>query len=526
MSFFSFYKTHVFFYFILFEKVITNSTFKIWQHPFIKFFNFFIFCYNMAQRALINIGNIPIGCLYNSISELEAQKISLVSQAATKNENLADICLSTSLWKNLYSYHFPNFEFKTSQKNNDVDWLNRYAKRYAISSNIKANKPKVKSFMNNDISKIRTLTNAFAFNTPKDISLVVYDYLDNECKYEETSKFEIGNNDFIFLNNHTMVSVGDTVALFDLNQSSEILRSNNVDYRFLRPNNNINLDSHIQSINESSFAILWNKNGTIYDTRDNMFSRRCHFQCDDNLIATASVRSILYTATPSGITAYDTRGSRGMVLWKKYYRNDKSTFCDFNMNTETALLGNRIINLQTGLSQAFYDPAYTDNSTRRGANTRRHMQDVDMPINGAIVNDKYAVFGFEKRSVVLFDYKSPSPTNVNDDDSRALQTGKVVSTFEFADGGIKSISAAYINNVIAVAADFSIKILKISKRANDQQTSDQLTDIRSVVTGSVGARKRGDIGPIKQVVFDGERLITNMGTFVRVYDFYTAKSKK
>lgn len=470
----------------------------------------------------INIKNIPIGCLYNSISKLEAPKISLISQVATeRNETLNRLCLSKSLWKNLYINHFPTFEFQTSQKNNDVDWLTRYAKRYAIATNIKNNKPKVKSFLNDDVSKIRTLTNAFAFNTPKDITLVVYDYLDNECKYEESSKFDIKNNDFIFLNDHKMVSVGDSVALFDLNQKSEILRSNSIDYRFLRPNMSGGpIESHVQSISESSFAILWNKNGTVYDTRENMFSRRCFFICEDNIIATANDGSILYLATPSSVTAYDTRAARGLVLWKKFYRNDNSTFCDFNIKSNRALLGNRIIDLQLGQSIAFYDPSSSDN-TIRGAGRRHGSQNADMPINGAIVDDKFAAFGFEKRSVVLFDYSQTSQQNFGDDDTNAAHAGKTISTFDFPDGGIKSISASYINDVIAVAADYSIKILKVPKKSDEK-----LTDIRTVSTGSVGARKRGEIGSIKQVVFDGERLITNMGTFVRVYDFYTGKKAK
>ena len=147
-----------------------------------------------------------------------------------------------------------------------------------------------------------------------------------------------------------------------------------------------------------------------------------------------------------------------------------------------------------------------------------------MPIHGAIVNKQYAVFGFDKRSVVLFDYTQKGSNHRYahmDDDQIAANTGKVASNYEFADGGIKSISAAQVNDVIAVAADYSIKILKIPKKQGDQ-----LKDVRSVTTGSIGARKRNEIGPIKQVVFDGERIVTNMGTFVRVYDFYTGKEAK
>lgn len=477
------------------------------------------------KNPLINIQNLPIGCLYNSVSMLEPSKISLISQAKTDNENLSDLCLSNSLWKKLYAFHFPNFEFQTSLKNNDVDWLSRYAKRYAIATNIKTNKPKVKSFVNDDIYKIRTLTNAFAFNTPKDITLVVYDYLDNECRYEQTSKFNIQNNDFVFLNNHTMVSVGDNVALFDLNQNKEILRSNTVRYRFYQDNaNQAEIQTHIQPINERSFAILWNKNGNVYDTRENMFSNRCHFFCDENIIATANDGSNLYIATPSGMTAYDTRGSKGMILWRKYYNGDASSYCDINIKTNTALLGNRIIDLQRGLSIAFYDPAFVDNAAGQDA-IYRHNRRPDMPINGAIVNEKYAIFGFEKRTINLFDYTISRPVrrhiHDDDDDQKAANTGKVTSSFDFSDGGIKAISASVINDVIAVAADYSIKILKVPKNSNDQ-----LKDIRSVITGSVGARKRGEIGPIKQIIFDGERLITNVGSFVRVYDFYTGKKAK
>jgi hypothetical protein len=38
--------------------------------------------------------------------------------------------------------------------------------------------------------------------------------------------------------------------------------------------------------------------------------------------------------------------------------------------------------------------------------------------------------------------------------------------------------------------------------------------------GSTGQRKSGAIPAVKEVLFDGERIFTNNGAFVRVYDFY------
>lgn len=429
----------------------------------------------------IDLSTIPAGCLFNSFSYLKPDKVGLISQTARTNSNdLAELCTSNSLWRNLYHNHFPQFKFLLgNQTVNYTNWISSYHKRYAICSNIKQNKPKVKSFVNKNIQKIRTLANAFAFNTPEDITFVIYDYLENECKYEDRPKINIPNDDFDFLSNDKLIAVGQDLIVYNLSRECVSVKTS---YQNAANDSN----SFLRSIDEYCFAITSNGQTFLYDTRQDIFSTKCIFENEDKVITTSNNGLEFYVASPLSITAYDTRNPRGQILWKTAIREENTGYCDFNITLKRSLLGTSIIDLSTGQLISQYP-------------VRR---DILTPICGAIANNQMAVFGLPSQNLVFFDYAD----------------SQVKATYHFQNEDINSLCPSHLNGIIAVAADYDIKILKLPKGPNWE-----VEEARKLQTGSIALRKNGQIGPIKQIVFDGERLLVNTTGFVRVYDFYTPK---
>ncbi|OHT09224.1 hypothetical protein TRFO_21963 [Tritrichomonas foetus] len=417
----------------------------------------------------MNLNGISPVCLHNSLTQLKPDKIALLSQ--TKKE-IADFCHSNSLWKDRYYHQFPTYGFQTKKRYDNVDWLSRYAKRYAIMSNIKSHKPKVKSFVNDKIINIKTLTNAFAYNTSDSISIVVYDYFDNECLYEQAATFKVKNKDFVFLDTRTLISVDeDSISIFDLEKHQKVTEHQV----------HFGTSPHIQPIDSTSFAVISNGQCIVYDVKQQL-NRKCTFIHNNDVIGTASDGQKIYIASEKDLTAHDTSNPRGPILWN-YIQMEGAKFCSFNVKSKRALFGNKIINLNNGVEVSQF-----------------HNDDT---VCGAIANDHIAVFGCSRRAVIFFDYVE----------------SKVVGQYQFSvSEGIKSIDSAITNDNVAVAADFNIKILKLPDKDGNVE------EIRKVNCGSIGQRKTGEIDAVKQVVFDGERLITNMNKFVRVYDFYTGKT--
>ncbi|OHS93418.1 hypothetical protein TRFO_11843 [Tritrichomonas foetus] len=418
---------------------------------------------------LMNLNGIPAGCLRGSICSLEPSKVGMLSQTY---EEMEDLCVSNSLWKVLYDNKFPIHSFMTKKREENIDWLSRYSKRYSIASNLKKHRPKVHSFNDDKINKIRTLDNAFAYNTPDKISLIVYEYFDDECTYEKAAEFTKKNHDFLFLDNNSLLSVkSNNFTIFDITKQTKKLKQTQT----------LGINPILERMSQNVFSVVSDSKCSVFDTRDSLHSI-CTFWQNGHIIGSSHDGSILYVACKNHLTAHDTKNPRGPVLWHSYVGN-KISFFSANVKERRAIYGNHIINLDDGEVCAYYN--YPDTTT------------------AAVVNDHIAVFGHENRSAVFYNYENCT----------------VAGCFQFGeDEGIKSIDPAIVNNTIAIAADYNITILKTPDEAGNVE------QIRSVQCGSIAQRKRGDIGPVKQIVFDGERLITNMETFVRVYDFYTGKS--
>ncbi|KAH0789598.1 hypothetical protein GPJ56_006484 [Histomonas meleagridis] len=314
--------------------------------------------------------------------------------------------------------------------------------------------------------------NAFAYNTSSSIFLNAYEYQENECKYEELYHIPIENQDFVFLDSQSILSVGvNNLAIIDLQTQK------NTFY-------NIETGSHphIQPISSDLFAIINKGKCCVYDIREGC-DTRCEFYHNSNILETSHEGSTIFIAGSEDISAHDVRNPRGPVLWS-YSTNKEIPFCSFNIKEKFALCGNHIINLMNGKCVS--------------------KSDVYNPVCGSIYDNKIAIIGSERRSLLFYNY----------------QKHEEVATFMFTEHeGIKSIDSSSMNGYVAVAADYNVKILKAPT-----ENEPNVSEVRNVLCGSIAQRKRGEIGPVKQVVFDGERLITNMGSFVRVYDFYTGKA--
>ena len=423
----------------------------------------------------MNLNDIPIGCLFDSLSVIDPKEIGLVSQI---NKETSEICQSNTLWKAKYYNRFPVYGFHVKEKNVDSNWIIKFAKRYSILSNIKDHKPKVKSFVKNDIIVTKLLTNAFAYNTEDSINFVIYYYSDNECSYEQCDTINVKNKDFVFLGTEMIVSADkDNISAYSIPLKKFVYSNDN--YFGETP--------HLQPIDSARIAIISKGNCVVYDAlRD--FNLKCMFTHKKDVISTASLDNSIFIASSNEIIAHDTNNPRGPILWSCYL-DDLSVgnmFCTFNTALKRALFQTYIVDLTNG--------KIIDKFRRSNTN--------DKIVCGTIANNHIAIFGCDKRSVIFYDYIRK----------------KIISEFQFGiDEGIKSIDANVLNDNIIVAADYTIKILKLPDENGN------VKEIRTLQCGSIAQRKRGEIGPIKQVIFNGEKIITNMGKFVRVYDFYTGK---
>jgi hypothetical protein len=97
-----------------------------------------------------------------------------------------------------------------------------------------------------------------------------------------------------------------------------------------------------------------------------------------------------------------------------------------------------------------------------------------------------------------------------------------VAVHQFGENeGIKSIASAF-NGKVAVAGTYTIRMFTVDRKEAKKVSVAPIDKVLRM--GSVKERQAGRIPAVKEVLFDGERCITNNGAFIRVYDFYTGKS--
>jgi hypothetical protein len=356
----------------------------------------------------------------------------------------------------------------------DVDWLSRFSCRHAIAANVARGRSKVQSFPDpTEIRHLRTLTNAFAYNTPHSIVLVLYDYLDASCQYERASEFAVDQSDFVFMDEKSIISVGDqNVTLIDIptrNQTRFPVR--------------VGPTPNIQPIDSNLFAVVSTGDCFVCDVREGC-DRRCQFAHARGVLSTANRGTTLFVSSESDVTAHDIRNPRGPVLWNFAAIGERNKFCDFNVRADHALFGNHVVNLTSG--------------------TEAWATDVAEPECGSVLDTEIVITGCKRRSVVFSNYARKERIG-------AHPFGE--------DEGIKSIAGAF-NGKVVVAGDFTIRIFSVEKGPAEVKVEASSKVLRM---GSVKERKSNAIPPVKEVVFDGERCITNNGKFVRVYDFFTGR---
>lgn len=420
----------------------------------------------------MDLSSIPSWCLYDTISTLDPSTIANLAQTS---ENMADVCTSQTLWKEIYHLRFPPSKFRLTNQQYSANWMNMFSKRYAIVTNIANEKPKVKSFHEkSSITHLRTLTNAFAYSTSNQISLVIYDYFDNECKYEQTRTFNVSSTDFLFMDSNSIITVDpNNVTLIDIETSQ--MQSFDVE---------VGRNPSIHSVSPNLFAVVSNGESFIYDVREGC-DKKCKFTHKGDIKCLASEGTTLYIASSKDLTAHDVRNPRGPIIWNSV-NLDNPEFCSINIPYKKALFGTHVVDMATG---------------RLIANTN-----INQTVCGSIIDKNICVTGCKHRAVVFYDYNNKK---------------EVVGSIQFGvDEEIRSICSSTLNGKVAIAGSFTVRLFDTSYKDNEFSAS----IIKTVQCGSVRQRKQGE-GLVQDVIFDGERLITNMDTFVRVYDFYTGKNK-
>jgi len=374
----------------------------------------------------------------------------------------------------MYHSRYPLALFKTEKSQEINDWYKIFSSRYKIAQNISDpnTKTKVKSFRGENIEKMRAYSNAFAFNSSKSVNVIAYSYTDSSCEYSVVSEIPSICSDFLFLDQNSIVSVGSqAVSLFDIGTKNEISRFSN----------KIGENPHIDSLSNGLFVVVSKTNGFVYDVRDNC-DTKCSFEHQMNPISIATNGNTLYIASESDISAHDIRNPRGPILWNYTIPSrNVSTYCSFGINEGVALFGSSVINLISG--RVIQSSIAND------------------IVCGSVFSNNIVVCGCRQQEVLFYDY----------------QKGGVIDKQEFgAKEAIKCVHVSTMNNTIAIGGSFTIRLYSSSL----QNGKVQINGIRTVSCGSVGLRTKGDDLLARQVLYDGERLVTNMGSFVRVYDYF------
>jgi hypothetical protein len=419
----------------------------------------------------MDLGALPPWCLFDAVARLGPPSVAELAQTSPA---MADLCTSQALWKALYSRAFPPASFRLHAPSPDADWVSRFSCRHAIASNIARGRAKVQSFPDAaEIRHLRTLTNAFAYNTARSIVLVVCDYLECACQYQPLRRFEIEQSDFVFMDERAIACVGDqNVTLLDI--ATE---------RATRFAARVGPAPHIQPIDANLFAVVSTGDCFVYDVREGC-DRRCQFAHARGVLATAHRGTTLFVSSQSDVTAHDVRNPRGPVLWNFAAPGEVNKFCAFNVSADHALFGTHVVNLTSG-SEVW-------------------ATDVAEPECGSVLDAEIVITGCKRTNVVFSNYARKERIG-------AQQFGE--------DEGIKSIAGAF-NGRVMVAGDFTIRTYSVETRGGQVVVEPAQRLLRM---GSIKDRKSNAILPVKEVVFDGERCITNNGQFVRVYDYFNGK---
>ena len=424
--------------------------------------------------VLVDLSEVSPWCLFPVLEELDPFQISKFAQ--TSNE-FADVCTSQCLWEDKYKSTYQNPVFKLSKSEDNADWISRYGKRSAISYNIANHKPKVKSFKGAEINKVRFFSNSFAFLSKDSLSIIGFDYFDNNCEYENIKTFPIEATDFMFLDEKTIITVNsDIVSMIkiDTGQISAI-------------NKEIGELPMIHRVSANLFAVVTSNACYIYDTRD-ISEPKCRFKHSGVPICVDSKANMLFIATKTDLTAHDISYPLGPILWNVVNRDtNKQHHCSINTKAGYAVYGNSIVYLLSGRIVA--------------------LSIVDETVDcSCVLENKIAVLGCGKK-VIYYD----------------INARLIVGEQTFGeDELIKYICSSSLNNRVVIAGDYTVHIVDPHYDDAKFLTSEIRNPLKC---GSVGMRKLDNFGIMRQVLFDGERLVANMGDFVRVYDFYTGKSR-
>ena len=419
------------------------------------------------------MSEIPAWCLLPVLEELDPVDI---GNMALTNSEIANVCTSQAFWKDKYDLTFQPATFKISKEQEDFDWVSKYGKRQAISFNIANHKPKAKSFKGSEVNKVRNFSNSFAFTSKDSLSIVAYEYFDKGCEYENVKTFPVQAKDFIFVDADTIITVNSNVV-------SMIKLSTGV---ITKIQDKIGDSPMIHALSSTLFAIVTDSRGYIYDTRD-VSEPKCSFKHVGAPIALESRGRTLFVATQTDLSAHDVSNPRGPILWNvARLNNSPARQCSFNIKAGYALYDNAVVLLLSGKVVA---------------------RDIARNVTcSAVINKNIAIVGSEMQ-VIYYDFKK----------------GVRLATQTFGeDEQIKYICSSSLNSKVAIAGDFTVHIVEPHYKDGNFVVDEVRTPLKC---GSIGMRRLDNFGIMKQVLFDGERLVANMGDFVRVYDFYTGNAK-
>lgn len=421
---------------------------------------------------MIDLGHIPAWCLYPILEKMEPEKI---AEIAPVNKDLSEACLSQTLWEDKYNKKFNQLTYHISKSPMNVDWLESYAKRNSVSFNIENHKPKAKSFKGTEINQIHSYSNSFAFSGKDNLSIYAYDYLENGCEYESIKSIPFKSNDFLYVDQNTIVSVADEVLSMinvKTGQIAEITKG-------------IGKNPLMHAISPKMFVVVTESRGYVFDTTD-ITSPRSDFKHIGKPIALGSNNYHLYIATSKDLMCIDVYNPRAPIIWSFSERDDVNvTHCSFNYKAGIAIYGNQAIKLISGRNLFTFDEQNISTS--------------------AILNNGIAVLGTMTEGVIYYDInkKLKLGTQLFGDDEK-----------------IRFIYHNDLNDKVVIAGDFNVHIVA----PHYEKEEFVISEVRSPLKcGSVRMRMIENFGILKQIIFDGERIIANMGDFVRVYDFYTGK---
>lgn len=421
---------------------------------------------------MIDISELPSWCLLHVLEKLSPEKIADIAPA---NNDIAEVCLSQSLWENKYHQFFKEPEFKISKSPMNIDWFTSYSKRHAVSFNIEHHKPKAKSFKGTNITQIHNFSNSLAFCSQDSLSILAFDYLENGCEYETIKTIPISVNDFLYVDNNTIVTVNNSVLSIINIKTGEIKE-------FL---NSVGKNPLMHAINSTSFAVVTDRRGYIFSKDDITFPKTTFSHIGDP-IALASSGNQLYIATSTDLSCHNISNPKGTIMWNIATEEGTTVKqCSFNVKKGLAIFGNKIVKLLSG----------------------RIISTIEMNsqvISSAILNNGIAVLGTTD-GVYYYD----------------INHQKELGSQKFGDEeNIKYIFHNNLNDKVVIGGDYNVHIV-IPEIKDGNFT---ITEARAPLKcGSVRMRMVDNYGILRQIIFDGERIITNMGDFVRVYDFYNGK---